>query len=125
MRAPLFAALVAVALVACSAKPKNTVPAPPAGRGDRPPEEQVVEPQPPEKPEPLPAPAAETLGADTPKATTGGSTFVAPAGWSFAVRGSATILTAPEGDSRIALVDLEAKNADQAVTLAWAAYSPQ
>jgi CubicO group peptidase (beta-lactamase class C family) len=124
MRAPLFAALVAVALVACSAKPKNTVPAPPAGGGEQPPE-QVAKPTPPEKPaEPSP-PAAETLAADTPKATTGGSTFIAPAGWTFAVRGNTTILTTPEGDSRIAFVDLEAKNADQAVTLAWAAYSPQ
>jgi CubicO group peptidase (beta-lactamase class C family) len=73
----------------------------------------------------LPAPAAETLSADTPKATVGGNTFIAPAGWQFAVRGSATVLSAPEGDSHIALVDVEAKNADQAVTLAWAAYSPK
>ncbi|HEY5946561.1 MAG TPA: serine hydrolase domain-containing protein [Kofleriaceae bacterium] len=114
--------LVAV-LVACSAKPKATVPAPPAGGGgtEQPPE-PIAKPEP--QPEP-PAPASETLSADTPKSTVGGATFIAPAGWSYAVRGPATILTAPEGDSFLALVDIEAKNADQAVTLAWAAYSPK
>ncbi|HEX5064006.1 MAG TPA: serine hydrolase [Kofleriaceae bacterium] len=115
--------LLVVALVACSAKPKATVPAPPAtgGGGDQP-TEPIAKPEP-AVAEP-PVPAAETLAADTPKATVGGATFVAPAGWTFAVRGSATILTPPEGDSHIAFVDVEAKNADQAVALAWAAYSP-
>jgi CubicO group peptidase (beta-lactamase class C family) len=118
-----FVALV-LALVACSAKPKATVPAPPAGGGGGG-GEQPVEPV--AKPEPAPtppAPAAEVLAADTPKTTVGGATFTAPSGWSFAVRGPATILTPPEGDSHLALVDVEAKNADQAVQLAWAAYSP-
>jgi len=114
--------LFVVALVACSAKPKTTVPAPPAtGGGGEQPTEAVAKPEP--KPEP-PAPAAETLAADTPKATVGGATFTAPAGWTFAVRGAATILTPPEGNSHLAFVDIEAKNADQAVALAWAAYSP-
>lgn len=80
---------------------------------------------------PAPAPAAtartETLGADTPKTTTEGATFIAPAGWTVTVRGSATIVEAPEGDSRLAFVDVstkDAKDADAAVAAGWAAYKP-
>lgn len=70
-----------------------------------------------------PAPAAaKTLDADTPMTTVEGNTFVAPAGWSVAVRGPATILEAPEGGSFIALVDVRAPDADAAVKQAWAAY---
>ena len=53
-----------------------------------------------------------------------GASFIAPADWTFSVHGPATILTAPEGDSRIALVDVRAPTADSAVALAWAAYLP-
>jgi len=67
---------------------------------------------------------ATTLSTDTPKTTVEGATFIAPAGWSIEVKGPATILTAPEGDSRIALVDVHAKSADDAVAAAWAAYRP-
>jgi CubicO group peptidase (beta-lactamase class C family) len=69
------------------------------------------------------ATAAERVAADTPKTTVAGNTFIAPAGWSVSVRGLATILEAPEGDSRIALVDVDAKDRDRAVELAWAAYN--
>src|SRR5438093_13760460 len=67
---------------------------------------------------------SEQLTADTPKQTTAGATFIAPAGWTFSVRGPATILAPPEGDSHIALVDVRAPTADSAVALAWAAYMP-
>jgi CubicO group peptidase (beta-lactamase class C family) len=120
MRASNVALLAALA--ACSAKPKTTVPAPP-GSGSEPAPEPAANPAPTEAVA-APAPASETLSADTPKTTVAGNTFVAPAGWSFAVRGQATILTPPEGGSHVAIVDVEAKNADQAVQLAWAAYSP-
>ncbi|HEY6209174.1 MAG TPA: serine hydrolase domain-containing protein [Gemmatimonadales bacterium] len=66
----------------------------------------------------------EHLTADTPKRTVAGASFIAPADWTFSVHGPATILTAPEGDSRIALVDVRAPTADSAVALAWAAYLP-
>src|SRR5918999_830128 len=57
------------------------------------------------------APAArEQLAADTPRTTPDGATFVAPGGWWIETRGNAVILT-PEGDSRIALVDVRAKDA--------------
>ncbi|MGQ0715624.1 MAG: serine hydrolase domain-containing protein [Gemmatimonadaceae bacterium] len=68
--------------------------------------------------------APERLTADTPKQTVDGATFLAPADWTFSVRGPATILEAPERDSRIALVDVRAPTADSAVALAWAAYMP-
>lgn len=63
-----------------------------------------------------------TLAADTPSTTVKGNTFVAPEGWTLEVRGPATILEAPEGGSWIALVDVEAEDADAAVAAAWAAY---
>lgn len=62
------------------------------------------------------------LAADTPAATAEGNSFVAPAGWTLEVRGPATILEAPEGGSRIALVDVRAADAEAAVRAAWAAY---
>jgi CubicO group peptidase (beta-lactamase class C family) len=40
------------------------------------------------------------------------------------VKGAATILQAPEGDSWLALVDTPAKDTDSAVAAAWAAYKP-
>ena len=66
----------------------------------------------------------ERLSADTPKTTALGNTFIAPAGWSVAARGPATIVEAPEGDSRIVIVDVRAKDADAAVAAGWAAYQP-
>ena len=94
---------------------------------------------PPETPAKLPAPPAsaaptspavaasknEKLTADTPKQTTEGASFIAPAEWTFSTRGPVTLLEAPEGDSRIALVDVHAKDADAAVAVAWAAYAPE
>jgi CubicO group peptidase (beta-lactamase class C family) len=74
-----------------------------------------------------PSAPAEKLAADTAKTTTEGNTFTAPAGWSIAVRGPATILEAPEGGSFIALVDVKAADAadsDAAVAAAWKAYKP-
>ena len=70
------------------------------------------------------AAAKERLSADTPKTTALGNTFIAPAGWSVSARGPATIVEAPEGDSRIVIVDVRAKDADAAVAAGWAAYQP-
>ena len=41
------------------------------------------------------------------------------------MRGPATILAPPEGDSWIALVDVDAKDAEAAIAAAWAAYKPE
>ena len=67
---------------------------------------------------------SEVLTADTPRTTVEGNRFTAPAGWSVEVRGPATILAPPEGDSHIALIDVHAPDADRAVAAAWAAYRP-
>ena len=68
---------------------------------------------------------APALAADTPSATVAGHTFIAPAGWSLTVKGKATIVEAPEGDSRIVFVDVAAAEADAAIQEAWAAYRPE
>ncbi len=70
------------------------------------------------------APAPAPLAADTPSSTVLGNTFIAPAGWTVSVRGPATVLAPPEGDSWIVLVDVDAKDADAAMAAAWAAYKP-
>ncbi|MDB4943576.1 MAG: beta-lactamase [Labilithrix sp.] len=105
--------VLAVLPLACGEAPPPAAPsAPPA-------------PSPASSSAPLAAPAAaQKLTANTPATTTGGASFTAPAGWTLSVRGNATILEAPEGDSHIALVDVSAKDADAAVAAAWKAYRP-
>ncbi|HSK03448.1 MAG TPA: serine hydrolase domain-containing protein [Kofleriaceae bacterium] len=119
MRAPRVAPLLL--LIACSASPtRQTQPAPPAPADPAP----APAPAGPVAPAPL---AKERLAADTPRTTVAGNTFVAPAGWTIHVRGPATILEAPEGDSHVALVDVPGKDAgdaDAALELAWKAYKP-
>ena len=66
----------------------------------------------------------ERLDADTQRVTAAGNTFVAPVGWTIAVRGPATILEVPEGGSYIAVVDVKAADANAALAAAWAAYKP-
>ena len=66
----------------------------------------------------------EKLSADTPRTTVLGNAFIAPKDWSIRVKGPATILEAPEGDSWVALVDVEAKTQDEALAAAWQAYKP-
>jgi CubicO group peptidase (beta-lactamase class C family) len=67
-------------------------------------------------------PSGEVMTADTPKTTVAGNTFIAPAGWQLSVHGAATVLAAPEGNSRVALIDVKAKDAESAVAAAWAEY---
>ena len=67
-------------------------------------------------------PIGEPLAADTPSTTVLGNSFVAPAEWSLSTRGPATFIEAPEGGSRIVLVDVEADDADEALAKGWAAY---
>ena len=64
------------------------------------------------------------LAADTPSTTATGNTFIAPADWSLLVDGAATIIEAPEGDSRVVLIDVSASDADAAVQKAWTVYRP-
>src|SRR5207302_6470441 len=55
----------------------------------------------------------QRLAADTSRTTADGATFVAPRDWWVETRTNAIILM-PEGDSRLALVDVHAKDADAA-----------
>jgi len=64
------------------------------------------------------------LAADTPKTTVLGNAFVAAKDWSIRIKGPATILTAPEGDSSVALVDVQAAGPDEALAAGWQAYKP-
>jgi CubicO group peptidase (beta-lactamase class C family) len=69
------------------------------------------------------SPIAECAApADTPATTTAGHGFILPRGWTLTQRGSASILEAPEGDTRIALIDVDAKDAGSAIDAAWAIY---
>ncbi|MGA7990830.1 MAG: serine hydrolase domain-containing protein [Thermoanaerobaculia bacterium] len=73
---------------------------------------------------PAQAPAKELLAADSDRTTAAGATFTAPAGWTITAEGPLVVLDPPEGDSHLALVDVEAKDADAAVAAAWAVYRP-
>ncbi len=76
-------------------------------------------------PAPTESPAqAAALAADTPSTTATGNTFVAPQGWTLRRRDNLVLLQPPEGDSRLALVDVEAAEADAAVAAAWQALDP-
>jgi CubicO group peptidase (beta-lactamase class C family) len=66
--------------------------------------------------------ASERLAADTNKTTVLGNAFVAPKDWSIRIKGPATILTAPEGDSWVAFVDVQATGPDEALAAGWQAY---
>lgn len=68
--------------------------------------------------------SSEKLTADTPRTTVLGNTFIAPKDWTIRVKGSATILEAPEGNSWVALVDVQAKTAEEALAAAWKVYKP-
>jgi CubicO group peptidase (beta-lactamase class C family) len=64
----------------------------------------------------------EVLRADTPRTTAQGTSFIAPKDWKIVVRGAATLLEVPEAGSRMAVIDVDAKDADAAVETAWATY---
>lgn len=73
------------------------------------------------------APAAPSpAAADRPETTPSGATFTAPAAWTAAKRDRLVELTPPEGDFRVALVDVgPAADAKAAVQAAWTAWRPQ
>ena len=66
----------------------------------------------------------ERVASDTPWKTFAGNTFVVPAGWTVKTQGSGTILEPPESNSYVAIFDLEAATAEEALGLAWKAYKP-
>lgn len=73
-----------------------------------------------------PAPGqSERVDKDAARSTPAGATFTAPAGWSVTTKDPTVMLTPPEEDSRIVIVDVKAKDADAAVKAGWTAYKPE
>lgn len=68
--------------------------------------------------------APEKLASDTPRTTAGGATLTAPKEWTITVDGSVMVLLAPDGDSRIGIVEPSATEPDAAVAAAWEAVRP-
>jgi CubicO group peptidase (beta-lactamase class C family) len=72
-----------------------------------------------------PPAAVQSMEKDTPRATPAGTTFTVPAGWSMTTTGAMVLVSPPEPDSHVAIVDVKpAKDAAAAVAAAWAAYKP-
>jgi CubicO group peptidase (beta-lactamase class C family) len=67
---------------------------------------------------------SKLLAADTPLATLSGATFTSPAGWTVTSGSNKLVLDPPEGDSHLALVDVEVADAAAAVAAAWMSYRP-
>ncbi len=67
----------------------------------------------------------ELIAADSPRATPFGHTFTVPAGWKLTPGATSVVLEPPEGDSKLAIVDVQAKDADEAVAKGWAVYRPE
>jgi len=69
--------------------------------------------------------APERVAADTPRVTPGGATFTVPSGFSIVTGKNLVILTPPETDTHVAIVDSQATDARSAVDAAWQAYRPE
>jgi CubicO group peptidase (beta-lactamase class C family) len=70
------------------------------------------------------AAAPIVLTADTSEATTGGTVFIAPTGFTIVRGGDRVLLTGPERDLRIAIIDAPEPAADDAVAAAWKVLRP-
>jgi CubicO group peptidase (beta-lactamase class C family) len=66
----------------------------------------------------------QTPANDAPWADADGNTFIVPGGWRVDATGPMTVLTAPEGDTHLAFVDVAAPTAEAARDAAWRAYKP-
>ena len=72
----------------------------------------------------LAAQSNEQLVSQTKRTTQVGATFTAPAAWSLRSEANLIVLTPPEPDSHLAIVDVKASDAAAAVSAAWSAYRP-
>jgi CubicO group peptidase (beta-lactamase class C family) len=69
--------------------------------------------------------APEQFAADTAREMPGGATVTVPAGWSIVTGKDIFILSPPETDTHIAIVETQAGDASAAVAAAWAVYKPE
>lgn len=69
-------------------------------------------------------PKPQQLTQDTPTASAGGATFTAPTQWTLLADGALRVLEGPERDVKVAVVDVNAPDADQAATAAWKTLDP-
>ncbi|MEF9977158.1 MAG: serine hydrolase domain-containing protein [Thermomonas sp.] len=67
---------------------------------------------------------AQVLQEDAWGRTVSGVRFITPAGWSAETSGRRILMQVPADDARIAIVDVHAGTAEQAITAAWNAYRP-
>jgi CubicO group peptidase (beta-lactamase class C family) len=68
---------------------------------------------------------AAPLAADSPAKLASGATFTAPKGWSLHDKGRVRVMTSPEGDARVMVVDgLTGADVKAAVASAWALAQP-
>jgi CubicO group peptidase (beta-lactamase class C family) len=67
----------------------------------------------------------ELIARDSPFATAAGTTFTVPAGWTLMGGAAQRVLEGPEKDIRLAVVDVPARSADDAVKAAWPALEPK
>src|SRR6266567_4258720 len=72
----------------------------------------------------LGAQSAEQFASETKRSTPAGATFTVPAAWSMRGEANLIVLTPPEPDSHLAIVDVKAADAASAVAAAWSAYRP-
>src|SRR4051794_18093607 len=72
----------------------------------------------------LAAQSTEQLASETKRATPAGATFTAPAAWSLRSAANTIVLTPPEPDSHLAILDVKAADAEAAVAAGWSAYRP-
>jgi len=115
MRSLLYAAAL---LAACSSSPKPA----PVATAPTPPADQPAASGAPATP--AAAPTVKIASGDTPWADTDGNTFIVPDGWKVATLDAMTVVTAPEGDSHVAFVDVSAPTSEAALAAGWKAYKP-
>jgi len=68
--------------------------------------------------------STEQIASEAKRSTPGGATFTAPPGWSLRNEGNTVVLTPPETDSHLAIVEVKAADAPSAVAAAWPGYQP-
>ena len=67
---------------------------------------------------------AQVLQEDAWGRTVSGVRFITPAGWSAEASGRLVLMQVPADDARIAIVDVDAGTAEQAIAQAWNVYRP-